>query len=178
MAYWNIRIFLHQLWVQNKFRLTIIKFKVLDAINEYENTTFDRDLCTFIGYRLSNDEFSTTAGNRKPVSLPSQIEVPLNFTLKAKGGEKAKEGQENKSITVDVTVQQGEGGSPTKIPVTAMVPNNTKMQDVQLCSSMKEGKESCQTLKDLMPKAESQSSSGPSKESKSSSSNSTDKNNE
>ena len=102
----------------------------------------------------------------------------MNFTLKAKGGEKAKEGQENKSITVDVTVQQGEGGSPTKIPVTAMVPNNTKMQDVQLCSSMKEGKESCQTLKDLMPKAESQSSSGSSKESKSSNSNSTDKNNE
>ena len=115
---------------------------------------------------------------RNQSSSPSQIEVPLNFTLKAKSGEKAKEGRENKSITVDVTVQQGEGGSPTKIPVTAMVPNNTKMQDVQLCSSMKEGKESCQTLKDLMPKAESQSSSGSSKESKSSSSNSTDKNNE
>ena len=110
-------------------------------------------------------------------SSQSQIEVPLNFTLKAKGGEKAKEGQENKSITVDVTIQQGEGGSPTKIPVTAIVPNNTKMQDVQLCSSMKEGKQSCQSLKDLMPKGENQSSSESSKESKSSSSNSTDKNN-
>jgi len=42
---------------------------------------------------------------------------------------------------------------------------------------MKEGKESCQTLKDLMPKSESQSSSG-SKESKSSSNNSTDKSNQ
>jgi len=124
---------------------------------------------------MSLAQFEQT-GNQS--SSQSQIEVPLNFTLKAKGGEKAKEGQENKSITVDVTVQQGEGGSPTKIPITAMVPNNTKMQDVQLCSSMKEGKESCQTLKDLMPKAESQSSSGSSKESKSSSSNSTDKNNE
>jgi hypothetical protein len=101
-------------------------------------------------------------------SSQSQIEVPMNFTLKAKGGEKAKEGQENKSITVDVTIQQGEGGSPTKVPVTAMVPNNTKMQDVQLCSSMKEGKESCQSLKDFMPK-ENQSSSGSSEESKSSS---------
>jgi type III secretory pathway component EscV len=98
----------------------------------------------------------------------SQVEVPMNFTLKAKGGEKAKEGQENKSITVDVTIQQGEGGSPTKVPVTAMVPNNTKMQDVQLCSSMKEGKQSCQSLKDFMPK-ENQSSSGSSEESKSSS---------
>ena len=111
-------------------------------------------------------------GNQSSSESQSQIEVPLNFTLKAKGGEKAKEGQENKSITVDVAIQQGEGGSPTKVPVTAMVPNNTKMQDVQLCSSMKEGKESCQSLKDFMPK----SSSGSSEESKSSS-NSTENNN-
>jgi hypothetical protein len=128
-----------------------------------------------IAYPVMSLAQQPETGNQS--SSPSQIEVPLNFTLKTKSGEKAKEGQENKSITVDVTIQQGEGGSPTKIPVTAMVPNNTKMQDVQLCSSMKEGKESCQTLKDLMPKAESQPSSGSSKEPKSSSSNSTDKNN-
>ena len=128
-----------------------------------------------IAYPMMSLAQQPETGNQS--ASPSQIEVPLNFTLKAKGGEKAKEGQENKSITVDVTVQQGVGGSPTKIPVTAMVPNNTKMQDVQLCSSMKEGKESCQTLKDLMPKSENQSSSGSSKESKSSDSNSTDKNN-
>jgi hypothetical protein len=91
-------------------------------------------------------------------SSESQIEVPLNFTLKAKGGEKAKEGQENKTITVDVTVQQGEGGSPTKVPVTAELPNNTKMQDVQICSSMKEGKQLCQSLKDFMPKENKSSS--------------------
>jgi hypothetical protein len=103
-------------------------------------------------------------------SSQPQIEIPMNFTLKAKGGEKAKEGQENKSISVDVNIQQGEGGSPTKVPVTAMVPNNTKMQDVQLCSSMKEGKESCQSLKDFMPK----SSGGSSEESSKGSSNSTD----
>ena len=133
-------------------------------------------LSLVIAYPMMSLAQQPETGNQS--SSPSQIEVPLNFTLKTKGGEKTKEGQENKSITVDVTVQQGEGGSPTKIPVTAMVPNNAKMQDVQLCSSMKEGKESCQTLKDLMPKAESQSTSGLSKESKSSSSNSTDKNNE
>jgi hypothetical protein len=128
-----------------------------------------------IAYPMMSLAQPPETGNQS--SSPSQIEVPLNFTLKAKGGEKAKEGQENKSITVNVNIQQGEGGSPTKIPVTAMVPNNTKMQDVQLCSSMKEGKESCQTLKDLMPKSENQSSSGSSKQSKSSDSNSTDKNN-
>ena len=109
-------------------------------------------------------------------SSESQIEVPLNFTLKAKGGEKAKEGQENKTITVDVTIQQGEGGSPTKVPVTAELPNNTKMQDVQLCSSMKEGKQSCQSLKDFMPK-QNQSSGGSSEESSKDSSNSTDNGN-
>jgi hypothetical protein len=109
-------------------------------------------------------------------SSESQIEVPLNFTLKAKGGEKAKEGQENKTITVDVTIQQGEGGSPTKVPVTAELPNNTKMQDVQLCSSMKEGKQSCQSLKDFMPK-QNQSSGGSSEESSKGSSNSTDNGN-
>ena len=112
--------------------------------------------------------------NGNQSSSQSQIEVPLNFTLKAKGGEKAKEGQENKSITVDVAIQQGEGGSPTKVPVTAMVPNDTKMQDLQLCSSMKEGKQSCQTLKDLIPEGQNQSSSGSSEESSKGSSNSTD----
>ena len=106
-------------------------------------------------------------------SSQQQIEIPMNFTLKAKGGEKAKEGQENKSISVDVNIQQGEGGSPTKVPVTAMVPNNTKMENVQLCSSVKEGKESCQSLKDFMPK-QNQSSGGSSKESSKGSSNSSD----
>jgi hypothetical protein len=109
-------------------------------------------------------------------SSESQIEVPLNFTLKAKGGEKAKEGQENKTITVDVTIQQGEGGSPTKVPVTAELPNNTKMQDVQICSSMKEGKQSCQSLKDFMPK-ENKSSSGSSEQSSNGSNNATDNGN-
>ena len=124
---------------------------------------------------MSLAQFESEAGNQSPSESQSQIEFPLNFTLKAKGGEKAKEGQENKSITVDVTIQQGEGGNPTKVPVTAMVPNNTKMQDVQLCSSMKEGKESCQSLKDFMPK-QNQSSSGSSEESKSSSSSSNNNN--
>jgi len=72
---------------------------------------------------MSLAQFEQT-GNQS--SSQSQIEVPLNFTLKAKGGEKAKQGQENKTISVDVNIAQGEGGSPTKVPVTAEVPNNTK----------------------------------------------------
>ena len=119
---------------------------------------------------MSLAQFEQT-GNQS--SSQSQIEVPLNFTLKAKGGEKAKEGQENKTISVDVTIAQGEGGSPTKVPVTAEVPNNTKIQDVQLCASMKEGKQSCQPLKDFMPK-ENKSSSGSSEKASSGSNNATD----
>ena len=119
---------------------------------------------------MSLAQFEQT-GNQS--SSQSQIEVPLNFTLKAKGGEKAKQGQENKTISVDVNIAQGEGGSPTKVPVTAEVPNNTKIQDVQLCASMKEGKQSCQPLKDFMPK-ENKSSSGSSEKSSSGSKNATD----
>ena len=124
-----------------------------------------------IAYPMMSLAQQPETGNQS--SSPSQIEVPLNFTLKAKGGEKAKEGQENKTISVDVTVAQGEGGSPTKVPVTAEVPNNTKIQDVQLCASMKEGKQSCQPLKDFMPK-ENKSSSGSSEKSSSGSNNATD----
>ena len=122
---------------------------------------------------MSLAQFESQAGNQSSSESQSQIEFPLNFTLKAKGGEKAKEGQENKTITVDVTIQQGEGASPTKVPVTAEVANNTKMQDVQLCSSMKEGKQSCQSLKDFIPK-QNQSSSGTSEESSKGSSNTND----
>jgi hypothetical protein len=72
------------------------------------------------GNQSSSEEQPETGNQSSSQSSQSQIEVPMNFTLKAKGGEKAKEGQENKSITVDVAIQQGEGGSPTKVPVTAM----------------------------------------------------------
>ena len=147
--------------------MKLMKIQVVLAIATFA-------LSLVIAYPMMSFAQFEQKGNQS--SSGSQIEVPMNFTLKSKGGEKAKEGQENKTVTVDVTVQS-EGGSPTKIPVTAEVPNNTKMQDVQLCSSVKEGKESCQSLKDLMPK-ENQSSSGSSeKSSKGSNDNSTDNGN-
>ena len=120
---------------------------------------------SFAQFEQTGNQSSSGSETGNQSSSGSQIEIPMNFTLKSKGGEKAKEGQENKTVTVDLTVQ-GEGGSPTKIPVTAEVPNNTKMQDMQLCSSVKEGKESCQPLKDVMPK-ENHSSSGSSEKSSS-----------
>jgi hypothetical protein len=167
----------------NSRRYIFIKFKDLE---EFMNIQALIAVATFalslvIAYPImslaqTENQSSSNQSSSNQSSSQQQIEIPMNFTLKAKGGEKAKEGQENKSISVDVNVQQGEGGSPTKVPVTAMLPNNTKMEDVQLCTSMKEGKESCQSLKDFMPK-QNQSSGGSSEKSSKGSSNSTDNGN-
>ena len=153
--------------------MRLMKIQVLLAIATFAlSLVIAYPMMSFAQFEQKGNQSSSGSQTGNQSSSGSQIEVPMNFTLKSKGGEKAKEGQENKTVTVDVTVQS-EGGSPTKIPVTAQVPNNTKMQDVQLCSSVKEGKESCQSLKDLMPK-ENQSSSGSEKSSKGSNDNSTD----
>lgn len=93
-----------------------------------------------------------------------KIDVPLNFTLKAKGdgGDGGEEGNASstKDVIVTLKVLTSQAGSPTEIPVTAKVSNDTKTQDLELCSSLQEGKESCNSLQDLMKsKGENQSSS-------------------
>ena len=110
-----------------------------------------------------------------------KIDVPLNFTLKAKGdgGDGGEEGNASstKDVIVTLKVLTSQAGSPTEIPVTAKVSNDTKTQDLELCSSLQEGKESCNSLKDLMKsKGENQSSSESSDSS--GSDNSTNKNND
>jgi hypothetical protein len=92
---------------------------------------------------------------------PEKIDVPLNFTLKSKGegGDKGN-ASSTKDVTVNLKIQTSPTGSPTEIPVTAKVSNDTKSQDLQLCASMQEVKEMCHSLKDLMKsKGENQSSS-------------------
>lgn len=110
-----------------------------------------------------------------------KIDVPLNFTLKAKGdgGDGGEEGNASstKDVIVTLKVLTSQAGSPTEIPVTAKVSNDTKTQDLELCSSLQEGKESCNSLKDLMKsKGENQSSSESSQSS--GSDDSTNKNND
>lgn len=110
-----------------------------------------------------------------------KIDVPLNFTLKAKGdgGDGGEEGNASstKDVIVTLKVLTSQAGSPTEIPVTAKVSNDTKTQDLELCSSLQEGKESCNSLKDLMKsKGENQSSSESGESS--GSDNSTNKNND
>ncbi|MGB8765776.1 MAG: hypothetical protein WCC79_00475, partial [Nitrososphaeraceae archaeon] len=104
-----------------------------------------------------------------------------NFNLKAKGdgGDGGEEGNASstKDVIVTLKVLTSQAGSPTEIPVTAKVSNDTKTQDLELCSSLQEGKESCNSLKDLMKsKGENQSSSESGESS--GSDNSTNKNND
>jgi hypothetical protein len=107
-----------------------------------------------------------------------KIDVPLNFTLKAKGdgGEKVN-ATTAKDVTVNLKILTSENGSATEIPITAKVSNDTNMQDLELCGTMQEGKEMCNSLGDLMKsKGENQSSSESGKSS--GSDNSTNKNND
>ncbi|HSA72470.1 MAG TPA: hypothetical protein VLD84_00805 [Nitrososphaeraceae archaeon] len=107
-----------------------------------------------------------------------KIDVPLNLTLKAKGdGGEEDNASSTKDVTVNLMVQTSKDGSPTEIPITAKVSNDTKMKDLELCGTMQEGKEMCNSLGDLMKsKGENQSSSETSKSSESD--NSTNKNND
>ena len=110
-----------------------------------------------------------------------KIDVPLNFTLKAKGdgGDGGEEGNASstKDVIVTLKVLTSQNGSPTEIPITAKVSNDTKSQDLELCSTLQEGKETCNSLQDLMKsKGENQSSSESSQSN--GSDNSTNKNND
>jgi len=114
--------------------------------------------------------------------IPEKIDVPLNFTLKVKrGGEENKENnassaQGGKDVTVTLKLRNSQNGGPMDLPLTAKVSNDTKLQDIQLCGAMKEGKQMCQSLEKLSEKGQNQSSGGSSEELKASS-NSTDENN-
>jgi hypothetical protein len=98
--------------------------------------------------------------------LPDQIDVPMNLTLKLKdGGNEEVNATEAKDVTVNLKVQTGQDGSPTEIPITAKVSNDTSVQDLELCAIVQEGNEMCNSLEDLMKASEDQSNGTPSDES-------------
>jgi hypothetical protein len=98
--------------------------------------------------------------------LPDQIDVPMNLTLKLKdGGNEEVNATEAKDVTVNLKVQTGQEGSPTEIPITAKVSNDTSVQDLELCAIVQEGNEMCNSLEDLMKASEDQSNGTPSDES-------------
>jgi len=99
--------------------------------------------------------------------LPDQMDVPMNLTLKLKdGGNEEVNATEAKDVTVNLKVQTGQDGSPTEIPITAKVSNDTTVQDLELCAIVQEGNEMCNSLEDLVKATEeNQSNETPSDES-------------
>jgi len=77
-------------------------------------------------------------------------DVPLSFFLKFKDESKNATSSGNqsqaKNATITVTIEKGPGGSPVKLPVSAMVPAGTDAKDLELCASIQGGKETCQSL--------------------------------
>ena len=97
--------------------------------------------------------------------LPDQIDVPMNITLKLKEGGN-EEVNATEDVTVNLKVQTGQDGSPTEIPITAKVSNDTTVQDLELCAIVQEGNEMCNSLEDLVKATEeNQSKETPSNES-------------
>ena len=110
-----------------------------------------------------------------------QFDVPLNFSLKVKGGENAKDKnatEGGKDVTVTLSVQNGQGGSLALVPLTAKVSNDTKLQDLELCGTMSGGEEMCKSLGDVMKTQGENQTSGESSNETSASGNPPDKNND
>jgi hypothetical protein len=109
-----------------------------------------------------------------------QFNVPLNFSLKVKGGgdKNASSTEGGKDVNVTLSVQNGQGGSPAQVPLTAKVPNDTKTQDVEFCVSLSEEKEMCQSLEEIVKTQGENQTSGESSNETSAAGNSTDKNND
>jgi len=109
-----------------------------------------------------------------------QFDVPLNFSLKVKGGgdKNASSTEGGKDVTVTLSVQNGQGGRPAQVPLTAKVPNDTKTQDLEFCASLSKEKEMCQSLEEIVKAQRENQTSGESSNGTSASGNSTDKNND
>ncbi len=110
-----------------------------------------------------------------------QIEVPLNFSLKDPGdgdGDDQNATEGGKDVTVTLNIESSEGGSPTQVPLTAKLPNDTQTQDLEVCATLQEGNEMCQSLEEIVSEqGENQTSDAMSNES-SDSGESTDENND
>ena len=100
---------------------------------------------------ISYPMMSLAQQEKQSEELPDQIDVPMNLTLKLKdGGNEEVNATETKDVTVNLKVQTGQDGSPTEIPLTAKVSNDTTVQDIELCAVVQEGNEMCNSLEDLM----------------------------
>jgi hypothetical protein len=110
---------------------------------------------------ISYPMMSLAQQEKQSEELPDQIDVPMNLTLKLKdGGNEEVNATDAKDVTVNLKVQTGQDGSPTEIPLTAKVSNDTTVQDIELCAVVQEGNEMCNSLEDLMKASEENQSNG------------------
>lgn len=110
-----------------------------------------------------------------------QFDVPLNFSLKVNGTgdeKNASSTEGGKDVTVTLSVQNGQGGTPAQVPLTAKVSNDTKTQDIAFCVSLSKEKEMCQSLEEIVKAQGENQTSGVSSNETSASGNSPDKNND
>jgi len=132
---------------------------------------------------LVSSPMRSLAQEQPPAGQQSQeqFDVPLNFSLKVKGLGDEKNASSTgggKDVTVTLNVQNGQGGSPTQVPLTAKVSNDTKTQDLEFCVSLSEAKEMCQSLEQIVKAQGENQTSGESSNETSASGNSPDKNND
>lgn len=123
---------------------------------------------------MSITEQQTAVGQE----LQEKTDVPLNFTLRTKGGGAEESNASSmKEITVTLKVKTSAEGNPMDIPLTAKVSNDTKPQDVEVCGAMQGVGEMCHTLEQITKPTGENQSSGTSNQS-SGSDNSTTNNND
>jgi hypothetical protein len=90
-----------------------------------------------------------------------QIEVPLNFSLNVPGdGEDQNATEGGKDVTVTLNIESTEGGSATQVPLTAMLSNDTQIQDLEVCATFQGGNEMCQSLEEVVNAQEEDQTSG------------------
>lgn len=98
-------------------------------------------------------------------SSEQKIDVPMNFSLKGAGDDDQNATEGGKDFTVTLKLQSSEGGSPMDFPLKAKLSNDTNAQDLELCTTLQDGEEMCQSLEDVVQgQGQNQSSDGTSNE--------------
>jgi len=130
--------------------LTIICFKVLHIFMNKLIIFMAVAIVFSLGFMLYPTISTAQENSSHPSTSGPQSNVPLSFFLKFKDDSKNATASGNqsqaKNATITVTIEKGPGGSPVKLPVSAMVPAGTQAKDLELCASIQGGKETCQPL--------------------------------
>ena len=104
---------------------------------------------------ISYPMMSLAQDTQSEEQVPDNVDVPMNLTLRTQdGGDEDVNATESKEVTVNLKVQTSQDGSPTEIPLTAKVSNDTTLQDIELCAVVQEGNEMCNSLEDLVKASE------------------------